>query len=257
MQVKKIITHTGNFHADEITACALLKILYPEVEIVRTYNFNIQEIEAEEGTILVDQGRIHNGIKFFDHPQDADLPASNILILKAFAPKIKESFGEGVAEEIPELLFGYISRVDTGQTKEFSNQMHTLPGIIRAFNNTEGGWDTAFPIVVEILRAIIKTAQVRIETRPRWAEFEKAGRYAISPDEKYPVGWQELAIEEGRYFIIRPNTRGGWQIESADSVLFPIPPDPRQTFLHNSRFTASYQTKEEAVAHANEFAVVD
>lgn len=36
--MKKILTHAGTFHADEISAIALLLLVYPGAEVTRTYD---------------------------------------------------------------------------------------------------------------------------------------------------------------------------------------------------------------------------
>lgn len=65
--MKKIITHSGKFHADDVFAVATLMLAFPdeEFEIVRTRD---KEIIAS-GDVVVDVGGEHDGKKFFDHHQ--------------------------------------------------------------------------------------------------------------------------------------------------------------------------------------------
>ena len=68
MIVKKIGTHDGTFHCDEVLACSLLKMLpeYKDAEIVRSRK---PEILAD-CDIVVDVGGIYDESKNrFDHHQ--------------------------------------------------------------------------------------------------------------------------------------------------------------------------------------------
>ena len=46
----KIATHSGNFHADEVTAVAILKLIYPKAKVIRTRD----EKKLNETNIRVD-----------------------------------------------------------------------------------------------------------------------------------------------------------------------------------------------------------
>lgn len=68
----KIVTHSGQFHPDEIFAIAMLKYYFCEInEIVRTRDDEIiEEAFYEDNTILVDVGRIYDPeFMAFDHHQ--------------------------------------------------------------------------------------------------------------------------------------------------------------------------------------------
>ena len=63
-----IVTHNGQFHADEVLACALLLKFYDDYEckIIRSR----EEEDFEKGTIVVDVGQIYNPKKGrYDHHQ--------------------------------------------------------------------------------------------------------------------------------------------------------------------------------------------
>jgi uncharacterized UPF0160 family protein len=63
----KIVTHDGQFHADEVVACMMLKKLYYPVEIVRTRDPK----EIENAFFVVDVGGKYNPKKnMFDHHQE-------------------------------------------------------------------------------------------------------------------------------------------------------------------------------------------
>jgi len=74
----KVATHNGIFHADEVTATALLKRFYDDsLEVTRLPH---QTAEFEEFDLVVDLGKQYDGKKYFDHHHDKELEASNMLI---------------------------------------------------------------------------------------------------------------------------------------------------------------------------------
>lgn len=61
----KVITHSGAFHGDEVTACAILKQLF-EINIIRTRDNEI----IETGDIVIDVGKVYDPKNCkFDHHQ--------------------------------------------------------------------------------------------------------------------------------------------------------------------------------------------
>ena len=72
--MKKIITHSGSFHTDDIFACAALSILLEDddmpLEIIRTRDQEvIKSLDKEEGYV-VDVGGVYNEEENkFDHHQ--------------------------------------------------------------------------------------------------------------------------------------------------------------------------------------------
>ncbi|MCA9353643.1 MYG1 family protein [Candidatus Nomurabacteria bacterium] len=92
---KTIVTHDSSFHADDLFACATLKILYPNAKIIRTRDEKI----IQKGDIVLDVGEIYDeDKKRFDHHQkegagfhdiDTSIPyASFGLIWKHFGLEI-------------------------------------------------------------------------------------------------------------------------------------------------------------------------
>lgn len=86
-----VVTHNGIFHADEIIACIMIKLVFGEenVSILRTRD----EKKFADADFVVDVGRKYDGVKFFDHHQriDESRPngwpfASAGLVLRYFWP---------------------------------------------------------------------------------------------------------------------------------------------------------------------------
>lgn len=252
--MKKILTHAGTFHADEISAIALLLLVYPGAEVTRTYDADtVKAAQADPNTFVVDIGREYKpGMLNFDHHQDDQLPASNMLVLDYLVKNGVIQPRQG--ELLEKYFFDYISQVDCGQVVEKVGAIPTISGIIRACNNLPE--DVAFPTALSIVRAALDaqmaTVDRRIKSEPIWAAAQRAQdkRIVIHDSPEHIVGWHELAEEEGVVFLVTPNARGGYQVTSRESELFPIPVQAAQAFRHNSGFLAAYPDRETAIIGA-------
>ncbi|MBC8427260.1 MAG: MYG1 family protein [Proteobacteria bacterium] len=61
-----IVTHNGSFHADDVFSIAALKLLFTNVEVIRTRDPKI----IEKADIVVDVGQVYNhDLKRYDHHQ--------------------------------------------------------------------------------------------------------------------------------------------------------------------------------------------
>ena len=68
VSTQKVITHSGTFHCDEVMACALLKIIYPNLQVIRTRNLKV--INESTDAIVVDVGMVYDRTRLrFDHHQ--------------------------------------------------------------------------------------------------------------------------------------------------------------------------------------------
>ncbi len=58
-----VATHNGSFHADELTACVILSLLYEDIKIIRSRNLET----LEQGDIVIDVSGQFDLEKHFDH----------------------------------------------------------------------------------------------------------------------------------------------------------------------------------------------
>ncbi len=248
MNINKIITHAGTFHADELLAIAVLRY-GKTIPIERTYTPSETAVDATDVCVL-DIGRRYDPDRLnFDHHQDADLPATNLMVLRHFFP------AGSVRDKLEKFLFDYVDRVDRGEIVEGRDiQAPTFNAIIRACNALPGGFDIALGLAQTVFAAMLAKAEKAVADESRWAALLKSDGVAIDESDDPIAGWHEMAEADGIKFLVTPNKRGGWQIISRDSAQFPIPAHPAQTFRHNSGFLAAYPDKEAALFHAIELA---
>lgn len=251
MRIKKIVTHAGTFHADEICAIALINTIFESPTIERTFTPSEEDLQNPEVFVLDIGRRYEPKLNNYDHHQDAELPATNKLIFERFFPGM-------VGDNSISRFIQYISDVDTGVIVENKNTPPTISGLVRACNNLPSpeGQDVNFFNAVVIMQLALK-AQFELfklskKSKELWEKTERYLGFAIHDSAEFIANWQELAEEEDVMFLITPNTRGGYQIMSRDSKQFPIPTHERQTFLHNAKFIASYPTIADAISHAVE-----
>ena len=99
--MKKIVTHNGRFHADDIFAIATLLLVYPDAEIIRSRNKEI----IKSADIVVDVGFVYDPkIKRFDHHQPGGAGARDIGIPYAAFGLVWKEWGTDIAGKDEALL---------------------------------------------------------------------------------------------------------------------------------------------------------
>ncbi|KAI5168759.1 hypothetical protein PAEPH01_0397 [Pancytospora epiphaga] len=145
----KLVTHSGNFHYDEILATALLEIIFEKVELIRTRDRNI----IKTGDIVYDVGGIFNpDANHFDHHQNTfnetfsskyTVKLSSCgLIYKYFCDRLftKYSFYkenilyEEIKDKIYSEFFLYADAIDNGISLGATIPPRTLSDLVARFN---------------------------------------------------------------------------------------------------------------------------
>lgn len=248
-EYSKIITHSGPFHADEILAIATVFYFDKKITVERSFKI-AEESLNDPRQLILDIGKKYDpSLGNFDHHQDGDLPATNLLILNHFCKD------EKLKAYLIRHLFQYVSDVDTGKIIERNNTINginipSFNAIVKNLNRVENGFDIALEIANQTLDAFVKTAYKIFEAKENWLKLTFEKNIAIQHTSDKIVGWEDLAKKDQIYFLITPNLREGYQIISRNSAEFPIPSSPSQTFLHPSKFLAVYANFDDALKHA-------
>lgn len=152
--IVEIVTHDGNFHGDDVLACAMLKMLFSSAEIVRTRDPS--KTCAEPGRIVVDVGGKYDpSLNLFDHHHLASTEllyfeeagyrsktpmAAAGLVFREFGARILEIFVKRMPPEeetqnvapVPSILgMKELKRADWGTEEELS-----LPSLLRRVYST-------------------------------------------------------------------------------------------------------------------------
>lgn len=175
---KKLITHNGSFHADDIFACATLSLVLEKAgetfEIIRTRDEEI----IKTGDYVFDVGGIYDEeSNKFDHHQNGGAGkreknsieyAACGLVWKKFGPEISGS--KKAADVIDERLFAPIDAGDNGFNL-VENKYETSPYLIQyAFYAMRPTWreenvtdDEMFLKCVEIAKVILSREIIQVQ----------------------------------------------------------------------------------------------
>jgi uncharacterized UPF0160 family protein len=239
----KIITHSGNFHPDEVLAVAALRILHGnEVEIIRDRDAKSVEGKNPEDIVL------DVGMKYipeenrFDHHQEGGagkrengIPyASFGLIWKHFGEKIAGS--KRAADIIEEKLVLAIDAMDNGIDTYQKANKHFKPYLLEAAlisflptwqekdSNIDGAFMNAVALGQVILKREIVKAKAFIEGE---REVEKA--YAEAEDKRIIIlnnnySWRDVIAKypEPLFVVMNDGKQTTWAVSAIrkDGVSF-------------------------------------
>ena len=257
-------THSGKFHADDIFASALLKILFPGIEIKRVSSIpeGIDVNDIENGYIVYDIG----GGRFDHHePEEEKEYRENGVVYAAFG-KLWREFGYSIVNDessfymIDIALCEYIDSADNYGTG------NPLSFVISNFNpdwDSEIDSDDSFNEVVEVAKKLLKATIDKALAKERAMEAIKdeafyEGNCMLLP--RY-IPWQCFVKDLNIDFVIFPSNRGeGYNVMTVPSNGFGSSPripfpyewwgnknkDLGMTFCHSSGFMAVAETLEQA-----------
>ncbi len=256
---KQVITHAGQFHADEILAIAVMRLIQPNIKVIR--KFRITPMEYNDPlTVIIDVGRYFEpGKNLYDHHQDKSLPASNLLVLDAFYEELGARFKLDRTESyrmyvhLMKTFFNYVSEVDKGRIRE-ANDVPTFNSMIRNMNalDPEIAFELALTSTEVKLEAAIRSLKLILEGEKEWDTFEKVTKRVVLQEElKVIPNWKEIAKKDDIIAVIQPNIRGGWQVVSRDSNEINLPEDKRASFRHNAGFLIVFPEKDDAIDYAS------
>lgn len=243
--ITRIYTHAGQFHADEILGIAIISQVQGfRPEVVRTF----KPPEPGPNEMVLDIGERCDHFKWLDHHHDSTLPAACILALCWV-----ENLGlvrVDVAQLLEDRLFSRVDKIDRGVIPDGGDPWE-FNGLVRSFNGKPEGFYKALSMAETIVGNLLIDCQQQIEDEETWGELtDKFASPVVYWEGRPLLGWKELALRDGYFGMITPNTRGGWQIISADYEKYPIPLDDRQSYRHKSGFMAVYKHRDDAWQHA-------
>lgn len=247
----KIITHAGTHHADEVLAIATVFKFAGKIPVERKSNVQIEDLENPEILILDIGGRLEPEKGNFDHHQDRNIPATNMLVLNHFCND------EKLKELLRKHLFSYVDAVDRGMFPERPDCNFMVPDFnsqIRWLNNVDDGFNKAIETAEQILPAAVATAKKSLKSEEIWNSLEKYDGIAIQHTNDPILGWHVLAERDGILLRITPNNRirGSYQVISWNSKLLVIPQTDEQLFRDPSGYMAGYSNFEQAYKYATE-----
>ncbi len=247
----RIVTHGGKFHADDIIACAILRLIYPGIEIIRTllsaesWNFDVNDI-------IVDVGRIYNPkINRYDHHQkDGPIRPYNKIPYAAcgliwahygmyLIGQIAEMEGKDISgkivskvwSQIDDEIISVIDLMDNGLLKSIEDSPVkgiTIPAMINAFvphkataEEMDMAFETPLKMMMEFLFCHIERSIAAAES---FEKVRKATQIALeNTEQKFvvidePGAWRKAVLETDKnenilYAIYEDEIRDQWMIQ--------------------------------------------
>lgn len=236
----EIITHDRVFHADDVFACAILKLSHSESRVVRTRDSSvIQAATGAPNTILVDIGGQYDPeLRLFDHHQPdgagwrklatREWPyASAGLIWKHYGDLAVRRVHAGlsdasvaeIVEYIDEALIKYIDAVDCGVRVKSAGP--SLSGMISSFNPA---WyeeaEDVFPLVLDLAQVLLtnfikrQAGKVLARDTVRKSQHQLAGRLLVLES---CLPWTDVVSDEmpDVLFVVYPIENKQWQLRAA------------------------------------------
>lgn len=251
-QKKKIIAHSGGFHADEVFACAVLSLVEGgNVEIVRSRD----PLVWETGDYVVDVGGVYDHARRrYDHHQEGGAGARENGVPYSSLGLVWKHYGEQVAGSvfaarmIDKQLVQPVDLGDNGiETFSVSGNVapYLLQDVINVFraawdeNRTEDeGFFEAFELAKKVLEREIILAKSEESGRKKVEEAYASAddKRIIVLDGHYP--WFEvIASHTEPVYVIKPDrgNRGQWKVECVR--------DDMHTFRNRKALPASWAGK--------------
>ena len=240
MHIERIITHDGSFHADEVMAIALIFEHIGERPVSRTRQISEEEF-SDPAVWVIDVGRRFDvSLSCFDHHQDAVLPASCCLLADhlrnegLMPPELHEEMGS---------ILHVVSDMDRHGNGDYNGIQFSW--VIRMLGNLDDGFERAIDLCRCVIKAARQTVADQAASKDIWdAGVDIAPRVRCCND--YPVLWKRYATHS---LLIYPD-KDMWYLVTYDSRILPLEPTGKERFMHNSRFTAGFETQEDAAACA-------
>jgi len=226
MNDKTIVTHNGNFHADDVFSIAALKSIFPSFKLIRTRDSEI----IANADIVVDVGSEYDAESGrFDHHQrggagerENGIPYSSFgLIWKKYGVEICQG-NEDVAKAVDSGLVSAIDALDCGHVDGVYDGI-SLSQTISMFNPTwqedsdfDACFDQAVDFALRVLKRFIASANGGISAKAIVAEaVEKAEDPRVIVLEKY-TPWKRTvhALSEEALYVVYPSQTGQWRIQT-------------------------------------------
>ena len=226
MTDKMIVTHNGNFHADDVFSIAALKSIFPSFKLIRTRDLEL----IGKANIVVDVGGEYDAdTDRFDHHQrggagerENGIPYSSFgLIWQKYGLEICQGNQE-VANAVDAGLVSTFDAFDCGYGEGLSEGI-SLSQTIGMFNPTwqeESHFDTCFDDAVDfasrVLIRFIASASGGISAKEIVAKaIDSADDPRVIVLEKY-TPWKRTvhALSKEALYMVYPSQTGQWRIQT-------------------------------------------
>lgn len=263
--ISKAFVHGGNFHADDVFATAVIKMINPHIEIIRGFNVP----ENFEGIVY------DIGCGEFDHHQMDKRYRDNGVPYAAFG-LIWEAYGDMLVDEEAKEEFDrtFIQGIDMSDNTGEPNHVSQIIFMMNPNWDEATDIDEAFDRAVEFAMSIMEKYIAHYNSERKAKEIVKE---YISEDPvlvlpQY-IPWKKAIEGRDIFYVVFPSNRGGYNVQAApissDTIELkkPFPQEWRGmtpeklrqitgiesfSFCHTSGFMCAADTKEDAIEIAKQ-----
>jgi len=226
MNDKTIVTHNGNFHADDVFSIAAFKSIFPSFKLIRTRDLEL----IAKADIVVDVGGEYDATTDrFDHHQrggagerENGIPYSSFgLIWQKYGLEICQG-NQDVVNAVDSGLVSTIDAIDCGHVDGIYKGI-SLSQTIGMFNPTwqedshfDACFDDAVDFASRVLERFIASANGGISAKEIVAKaIDKADDPRVIVLEKY-TPWKRTVhtLSEEALYVVYPSQTGQWRIQT-------------------------------------------
>lgn len=252
-EMKQVLTHAGKFHADDVFASAFLKMINPNIEIIRSndyMNFDGLIFDIGFGKFdhhMADNEKRSNGLPY----------ASFGKLWREFAPEI---YGNYVYEKVDKELIQDLDLSDN------TGSYNALAFAISVFNPEDvTNNDKEFMEALEFAQKILEKLIEKIKRNEndlkevKLALEEAADKRVVILDKS--LYYKDILVDSEALYVVYPSNRGGFAAQGVPKTLDtvelkkPFPEEwvkklpPYLKFCHTSRFLITADSFED-IMHA-------
>lgn len=227
-KIGTVAVHGGNFHSDDVFAVAALKMIDPDLKVIRTRD--VEQIKSADMRVDVGGEYCHEN-RSYDHHQkegagkrENGIPYASIgLVWKHYGAKICGS--KVTADIVDEELIQKIDAVDTGHAKYDIKDPNTPYPLHYAINSFNPSWQEENPDHDKAFNEAVYFARAILSSKVREAEGKNLARKIVQEaikgynGEKYLVlrrfcPWEEAVAKTDANYVIFQNTEGNWMVSA-------------------------------------------
>ena len=264
--VKVAYTHGGVFHADDVFSTALLELMNPEIEVIRTFKV------PDDAELAFDIG---GGI--YDHHQEDSEVRECDIPYAAFGLLWRDLGADflGSQEEADKADVTFVQHIDLTDNTGTPN---TLSSAISSFNPNwyeepsaaESRFRDAVEFAVQILANLRQKVQGKLKAREivQIALESSDGKVVCLP--RF-APWHDALVPSDAKFVVYPSQRSGYNLQTipvefgSQEAKIPLPSswlEPANvpdgcSFVHKGLFIAAFDTETNAILAAKRLVIED
>lgn len=253
--MKKLVTHHGKFHADDVFATAWLKKIYGECEVIRIDRKDVNKYMNKDEYFVYDIG---NG-KYDHHSKECKERRPNGDLYSSFGKIVRDTYQLVGLDKETYLLFDkyIVSPIDVVDNDGPNARISQHSDVVRALNQEDlygSEQNAAFKKAVEYAGTVLDIMinkyikDKEIEKEAEIIAKENRGKDIIVLNKFYPTN--PFKKEDIKFIVYRDFDR--WNCNSTDQSNFRVSNKIKDDliFRHETGSFASFKTKAAALKAA-------